>query len=333
MFDKKKDLRVMKVKKLFAVCFLLVTLPCFGVDEQNPSLRTATNSFGMSVAVWLEKVGCDMHVFSQRYDSQENPIGPEFWVSEGDLRRNAHASTTIDAESNFIITWISSSVFGFDYKVHFRIYSSSGSCSRIFEIKNIGAPSREPRFPTVAITPLSGRFIICWVDFELPEVIGGKLKNVNLCAQQFLSDGKNICGVYQLTNEQLLENGSGLQGILEDVNVTDEKITIDYNVWNGNRWIPKTLSSFWADTKPNVTLRYQREENPGDVVVLTISPTVASKKYAVYYCDSLKDNCWSLLGEPVIAESNSLTVIDNGGAASSPLRETKSRFYKVSLVP
>jgi len=321
----------MKTRTLFVVCFLLALIVSPAIsDETKFNLKTATNPSGDSVTVWNEQVGCDQYVFAQRYCQEGGQEEKLFLVSDHGIRFNFLPSVAIDAERNIVIAWTGTNNYGHDWKVYFRLYDLSNKSSDIFQISDVADVLHNSIHPTVAMSE-SGKIFICWVSCEYSDVVG-RLTNVNIYAQQFFSDGQPMNEVYRVNNWEL-DWWTSTRGILKEVTVTNEKIAVTYGYQLDDPRDTKTVTKYWADIKPFVSISCQQEGSPGDYASLTVSPAITGRNYQVYYCDCLKDNCWSPLGAPVVAESDSLRVIDNGGATSSPLRETKSRFYRVLVHP
>jgi len=314
--------------KFLALCFLLAILFLLSRVVATPP-QTATNSKGESVTVWYEQFGCGFAVFAQQYDKQGNPIGEKLWVSEGPLKYNMDPMVGISDSRDFIVAWTNEPGVSFWVgDVYARLYRE-GESGDIFRISFTEETGLRAEIEAVAMTS-SGKFAICWSEYGLMEVEPGYYNpsNIHLWAQQFAPDGQTLTSAYCFSDAPFEYMGKRLR--ISEISATEQEITV---VYRDNDRQNVTVVEYWADIKPQVQVQYQQEENPGEYAILTISPAIASKKYAVYYCDSLKDNYWSPLGKPVIAESNSLTVIDNGSAASCPLSQTKSRFYKVSLIP
>jgi len=323
----------MKTRTLFVVCFLLALLVSFAVPVKAVLVKTATNPSGDSVSVWTEKIECELHIFVQYCD------GEVIWVSDNGVLYNGAPSVAVDDSGNFVVVWVGTNrYYGHPdpIRIYFRSYSSSCEPGEIFQIKDKREASHGVSFPEIAIA--SEKFVICWIEFKplepnLPteQRIYDPTK-VKIWAQQFNADGTLLSEVYRVS-EELLECRDTTKGVIQDLTATEEKISVTYRTRNISPGSVKTATQYWADIKPFVSISCQQEGSPGDYASLTVSPAITGRNYQVYYCDCLKDNCWSPLGKPVIAESNSLTVIDNGSAASCPLSQTKSRFYKVSLVP
>lgn len=314
--------------KLFAACFLLA----ISISFETNCVRTSTNSSGMSVAVWLEKVGCTYQVFAQRQDVDGNPIGPIITVNEDPWFEHHNGYVAIDDAGNFVVVWERIESFEYSHEVYLRRFDFNDNPSEIFRITYTDGYSGA--IPVGLVAAPSGKFAVCWVEYDMVQVEPGQYTgdNFRLWLQQFAPDCSPFGPALALTETVSRRyKWSVSTDIFSEVSANEEEITIQFRKSLYEPAVTETL--FWLDIKPQVQVRYQREENPGDYVSLTISPTIASEKYQVYYCDVLSSNIWQKLGEPVESQGDSLTVIDNGATTSSPLQQRESRFYKVTRLP
>lgn len=292
-------------------------------------LQIAVNSTREVVAVWDEPIGCDYQIFAQQYDANGNPRGEELWVSQTDLQYNRGPSVDIDNRGRFVVTWISTDDYGYDWKVYFRLYDPSGNPSEVFQAAGVDKPNHLALNPTITMAT-SGKFVIGWLDCRAIDEPCCAIADVNIYCQQFHPNGEPMCGAYQINDEPLdcFDSATKLyatKGMLVGITTTEQTISITYKTSYGK--IPKTVTDYWRDVKPLVTIGYQQKSNPGEVVSLTIFPTVPGKKYQVYYCDALGDSCWLPFGESIIASDRELVVTDNSVSSET------SRFYRVTLVP
>lgn len=312
------------------------------------------NLAGESVVVW-EHVACGGQIFAQTYDPEGNIRGEKLWASENEFKWNSQPSAAMDSSGNFVVAWISTNDVGFGWKVYFRLYDQSENPSKIFQCPGVDKPEHQAHCPRPAMAPSQGKFAVCWIDCRLvQEGFGYVPKDVNIYCQQFHLDGETMGEIYRINHEALeivpvfiLEretatdeemratyqsknsDSSGAK-TLESVTATDEEIRVTYWRKNTDPSSAKTVISWWQDTKP--IIKIEQTGNPGEIIWLTISPTIVSRKYQVYYCDKI-GGCWLPLGEPITASENEVVVRDNWEISLPSPLEVKSRFYRAEILP
>ena len=318
------------MKRKLALCFLsavisLLATHCEGrINLEWP--KTATNSKGESVSVSYEKVDCDIEVFAQRYDADNNPVGEKIWVSKESKRQyNDWPFVAISESGSFVVAWTAIDVLYWtdDCDVYCRIYNSDGATGDIFQVTYTPEKNHEAAIAAVVMTP-SGYFAICWCQGWFP--YDKPPQNNNFWIQQFDPEGRPLnkaCCATPTFNRDWMNVFLGFEA-------NEEQISLSYYDENQQ---PVLFTCEWGqpiDATVKSICRKEKE-NPGEIVEIMISPTAVDRKYQVFYCDSLQENCWLPLGEPVKALGTRVVVEDDGGVASCPISETKSRFYKVVI--
>jgi hypothetical protein len=126
-----------------------------GLDQSRPS--AATDASGDFVAVWISEIGDSLHqgVFARRYAATGAALGAEVLVGSSTTLYplSLSADVAVDADGDFVVTWLSYS----DPGIHARRYAANGTpLGAAFRVSSAAGTS-----PSVAVDA-DGEFVIAW---------------------------------------------------------------------------------------------------------------------------------------------------------------------------
>jgi hypothetical protein len=124
--------------------------------EQQPAAATSSN--GMSVVVWTEVFpGYTRNILAQRFDAYGHKLGGQIVVAGG--RSPQHKpSVAIDAQGNFVVTWITDYSTS-DQDIHAAIFRANGT--RVGNEIVVASTPKNEYDPSVAMAA-NGKFVISY---------------------------------------------------------------------------------------------------------------------------------------------------------------------------
>lgn len=99
-------------------------------------------------------------VFAQRYDQTGNPLGTEFQVNTYTTSGQGNCASAIDAQGNFILTWVSSGQDGDDFGIYAQRFNAAGQ-PQGGEFRVNTTTAREQDHPGIVLNA-TGEFVITW---------------------------------------------------------------------------------------------------------------------------------------------------------------------------
>ena len=185
--------------------FLVFTHP--SVSSEYPSV--AMDASGNFVIAWqIDNQDGSYRVFAQRYDSDGTPVGSEFQVDTyDDLWSQESPSVAMDANGNFVITWMNYEVDANGYDIFAQRYDSDGTpVGSDFLV--FTHPSVSSEYPSVAMDA-SGNFVIAWQ-------IDNQDGSYRVFAQRYYSDGTPDGSEFQVNTHT--EGYQGSASVATDAN-------------------------------------------------------------------------------------------------------------------
>jgi hypothetical protein len=134
-----------------------------GSEQSNPSIDG--DGQGAFVVTWMdERDGIDFDIFAQIYSSDGTPMGANFEVSHEDgFTSQYRPDVAVDANGNFVITWIDKRTG--DWDIYVQRYSSTGvELGGNFRV-NEDLGNEEQEHPSI-FSDGDGNFTVVWRTSE-----------------------------------------------------------------------------------------------------------------------------------------------------------------------
>src|SRR5258705_527358 len=129
--------------------------------QNQPAI--ASDAEGDFVIVWHGSGPGDTGgIFAQRYAATGAPLGSEFRVNTYTFNEQSFPSVAMDADGDFVVTWMSNGQDGSDYGIYAQRYTAAAAAVPVgseFRVNTftIGAQ----RLPSVALDA-DGDFVVAW---------------------------------------------------------------------------------------------------------------------------------------------------------------------------
>ncbi|MGV2333392.1 MAG UNVERIFIED_CONTAM: hypothetical protein LVR18_04425 [Planctomycetaceae bacterium] len=131
-------------------------------NQLNPAL--AMNSSGDFVIVWMSDAqdGSSYDIYARQYNSGGVAQGSEFRVNTTVAHSQRNPAVAMDADGDFVVTWMSNGQDGSGYGIYARQYNPAGAAQGS-EFKVNTTVSNSQRNPAVAIDA-DGDFVVTWMS-------------------------------------------------------------------------------------------------------------------------------------------------------------------------
>lgn len=263
--------------------------------------KSFSQSDGSYINVWSEEEGGNFYVYAQHYDREGNPLSEKISVSGGKYDYNMLPWLSGDNSGNFVVVWVATNNYDYDWIVLYRVYDLEDRGGEIFEIKG-------PRYaagPLVSIAPFTGRFAISWVDWDY----GG---HFDLYLQQFGSGGRPL-GDFKKVDE----GGSSTMNMLATLMADEEEIKVGYRTEENGP--VKEATEEWLPFNPVLEMERRGE----DIVLRTAF--LSKGMYVIVYCSGSPCSGWMELTDILEIDYPFLEIVDEAAFSE------KKRFYRAEF--
>jgi hypothetical protein len=155
--------------------------------QEYPSITSLPN--GGFVVVWqsYKQDGSDWGVYGQRFDSNGNKVGSEFWVNTWTLYDQLSPSITSLSNGGFVVVWAGN---GADYGVSAQRFNSNGGRIGSEFLVNTWTTNYQ-EYPSITSLP-NGGFVVVWQSYGQDGYYSG------VYGQRFDSNGNKVGSEFQV---------------------------------------------------------------------------------------------------------------------------------------
>lgn len=134
-------------------------------SQESPSIAMAPN--GNAIVVWQSWAndGSSYGVYGQRFDNNGAALGTEFQVNTTTSSNQQSPDVDVDANGNFVITWMSQEQDGDGWGIYAQRYNAAG-IAQGGEILVANSTAGNQKDPRISMAP-NGNFVIAWADQAL----------------------------------------------------------------------------------------------------------------------------------------------------------------------